>query len=504
MKTKNRIVIIVLEIFITIVACLLVKDYLKYHPIKILEGTYNYRIGYYKLEKKGLLGLKPMIKKTIDMPKNYCVAEFDSEVNENGKIISFNLSLDVFDSNNKYIGESRYEFSKYKLTYSPPEKATEMLTIKNNPNSSIDYLDLQLKKIPLKKQIKEIGKDFERYYIHYQPYSQIDKGTPIFDGRSEKEFPVLTKDEYNSGKGGRSDGKTNVVFTIYNGESIAVGQLYNYVFKPIDEETAVGNQDYNMQCDYYINNYSLRITRDYGQSWIDTDITKEQLKSTMDFYRNHLSIPLQSIFISPDKKLPIAYFYGSNAKLKILHNNSDKWINVSFPTNKFYDLPTAFRAVGFTSPNFGYAALGTDYTMGCGESKMCYFTWDGGETWQEKTLPKKGTRLSLIDMCMANEKEGIVALHNYQDNGEYICFPQIYATADTANKWFEIELPYSELPKDVLILSDIESFTYKDNKYTLVLGQGKEGIKKAVFTSTNLKKGWKFSKVYESAIHTVG
>lgn len=504
MKTRNRIVIIVLEIIITIVACLLVKNYLKYHPIEIKAGTYNYRIGYYKLEKKGLSGLKPMIEKTIDIPKNYCVAEFDSEVNENGKILSFDLTLDMFDNNNQYIGKSRYVFDKEKLTYYPVKKTTNNLVIKNNPNSNIDYLDLQLKKIPFKKQIKEIGKNFERYYIHYEPYTQIVKGKSIFDGRTEKEISVLTMGEYNSGKGGISDGKTNVVFTLYNSEGIGVGKQYNYVFKPIVEETELGNKECNIQWDYYINYYALKNKRDNEKSWFDIDITKEQLKSTMDFYRNNLSIPLQSIFISPDEKLPIAYFNESNTRLKILHNNSDKWIDVPFPTNKFYDLPIVFRTIVFKSPNFGYVALGTDYTMGCGESKMCYFTWDGGETWQEKTLPKKGTRLSLIDMCMANEKEGIVTLHNYKDNGEYICFPQIYATADTANNWFKIKLPYKNLPKDVQILSDIESFTYKDNKYTIVLGQGKEGVKKAVFTSKNLKKGWKFSKVYESAIHTVG
>lgn len=468
------------------------------HPKVILEGENKYKLGAYNIEKSGLSGFKEMINISKNISNSYNVAYFEAVVNEKGIIQSCTLSLDTFDDKGKYLGLAGYTYSDDKVTYSAPKVTSNMLVHKENPNSTIQYLDEQLRKIPLKQQIKVSR--LNQYHLRYQPYTQIENGTPIFDGRNNTPFTVLTREEYNSKKGGVSDGKTNVVFRLYDGTSIATGQQYLYVFKPLENETAIGNQLSMMQCDYYINNNTLKITRDYGESWVDTDITKDELNSTIKFYRSNLSMPPQSIYISPAKAMPIAYFYGENPKLKILPPSTNVWKTIDFPSAANFGREITKRAIGFITPTFGYAALGTDWSMGAGENKMCYFTSDGGTTWFEKSLPMQGTSHTLIDLCMANEKEGAVSL----DAGADINFPTVYVTADTATKWTQIELPFSDLPKEVQYLKDIDTFEQAGGTYTLILGQEDNGTQKAVFTSKNLLNGWTLTKTYQATVHTVG
>lgn len=499
MTRKNIKIIIIFVVSLILIAVGFIKiNQMSYYPKAIVEGENKYKLGAYDLEKSGLSEFQKFIKISESMPKIYTVAYFKAVVDEKGSIQSFTLSLDVFDDNKKYVGLAGYTYASDKLTYSAPKKTSNMLVHTLNPNSTVNYLDEQLRKIPLKQQIK--ASNLKHYVLCFQPYTQIESGTPILDGRNNTPFPVLTREEYNNGKGGVSDGKTNVVFRLYDGTSIATGQQYLYVFEPLEKETATGNQLSHMECDYYINQGTLKITRDYGESWIDAGITKEELGSTMKFYRNNLAIPPQSIYISSDKTMPVAYFYGKNPKLKILPNNTNVWKTMDFPTAEDFGREITKRAVGFVTPDFGYAALGTDWSMGGGENKMCYFTSDGGVTWDEKSLPMQGTSNMLIDLCMANEKEGAVSLVAGMDAD----FPMIYVTADTANEWTQIELPFSDMPEEVQYLADIESFEYSDGTYTLTLGQEDDGTNKAVFTSGNLVSGWKFSKAYQASVHTVG
>jgi hypothetical protein len=493
-------IISVLSIALLVIglAIILTIAYKAYHPKEIVEGSNKFSLGSYDIEKSGLSGLEKIVKKTKDLANAYSIGHFEATVDQKGIVKSFTLSLDTFDSNNEYTGMAGYVYSSDKLVYTKPQIVTDMLVNKLNVNSTFTYLDEQIRKIPFKEQIKLSGLD--RYVIRYQPYTQIESGTPIFDGRTNRAFTVLTKEDYIQGKGGLSDGKTSVVFRLYDGTSIATGQQYLYVCKPIEQESAVGDQLSTMECDYYINQGKLKFTRDYGESWIEADITEDELTSTMDFYRDNLSLPIESLFISPDKALPIAYFYAKIPKLKILQTGAEAWKTLDFPTAADFGREITKRAVGFIDPSFGYAALGTDWSMGGGENKMCYFTADGGDTWTEKPLPMQGTSKALIDIYMADEKTGVVSL----DGGSDVYFPLTFITENTGDEWTQIELPYTDLPREIQYLSDIVSFEYSDGKYSLALGQEDDGVYKAVFVSDSLTSGWRLTKTYKSTIHTVG
>ena len=156
-----------------------------------------------------------------------------------------------------------YEYSadKKELSYSKPGESDDKKIIhEENKNSTLEYLDEQIRKIPLKEQLKVCK--LERYVIQYKPYTMIESGMPIFDGRESKVFPVLDRASYCRGEGGISDGKTNVVFWLYDGSS-QKKDAYLYVFPPLEEKTAVGNRETNMKCDYYMIDGKMKFTRNY-------------------------------------------------------------------------------------------------------------------------------------------------------------------------------------------------------------------------------------------------
>lgn len=469
-----------------------------YYPGTIVSGENTCWLGHYRLTGDGFSRLQKIIDRSEGMPENRNVAYFQATVDQGGNVTAFTLSLDTFDESGEYLGLAGYTYDHRKLSYSPPAPDNLDLVPTENPNSSIPYLDTLVRKIPLRKQIKLSG--LERYEIQYQPYTVIEKGTPIFDGRNSTAFEPLSQADYNAGRAGVSDGKTNVVFRLYDGQSIAAGQQYLYVFAPIAPEAAVGNQLSTMQCDYYINNGTLQFTRNYGQDWLKADITKGELDATMEFYRNNLSLPPESLFISADTALPIAYFYGENPILKLSADSGVSWDTIPFPATEAFGRPITKRAVGFVTAQFGYAALGTDWSMGGGEHKMCYFTSDGGQSWTDQALPLTPSSSTLMDMAMADEHNGMVAL----DAGMDKYFPLLYVTADTGSTWQEIKLPYDSLPQEIDYLSSLDSLTYVQGKFTLTLGQGDSGTAKATFTAANIGGAWEFEETGSETIHTVG
>jgi hypothetical protein len=103
-------------------------------------------------------------------------------------------------------------------------------------------------------------------------------------------------------------------------------------------------------------------------------------------------------------------------------------------------------------------------------------------------------------MAMADEQNGAIALEAGMD----VYFPLLYVTADTGDHWREIKLPYDDLPKEVQYLTDIDSFTYENGKFTLILGQGDAGTRKVTFTATDISGIWQYTEMKEATIHTVG
>ena len=502
-------ILAIIVVSITLVIFYKVNNSKMIIPEKIVVGENICNLRNYKFEKDALEPIKEIINKSENMLGKYTITYLDAKINNNGTIKSFNLTLDIFNENNDYFGYAEYTYDNKKLTYNPPKENHTELVIKYNENSSIDYLSEQLKKIPLKKQIKVNGLD--NNYILYQPNTILENDTPVFDGSDGSAFPVLSKDDYNAGKGGKSNGKSNVVIRLYDGMSIAVGQQYLYVCKPQNPEKAVGNPEAMMQCDYFLDNGKIKFTRNYGADWINVNIPEDDINETLEFNRNWLELPPTSVFISSDEKLPIAFFYGEDPKIKMSSDNGQTWYDVVLPNLYYgdkpkpedydeYCKPITRRVIGFNTPQFGYAALGTDWTMGSGECKACYFTLDGGKTWERKELPLQCSSNVLFDMAMANEKVGVVAL----DSRMEVDFPLLYVTNNMGDSWTEITYPFKELPQEIQYLSDIESFSFENGVYTLVLGQSNFGTIKATFTAKDLNGPWDFIGYKKTTIHTVG
>ena len=465
-KLKKKILkISILVIIVLLLCCFSIKYYNKYHPKNIKDGENTYSLGSYNLTKKGLDKMMDIIQKSDEVTNKYTVAYFEARVNSRGNIKSFTLSLNAFDENEQYVGRVGYTYTKNKLTYNIQENDNLSVVIEYDKNSDIEYISNCIKKIPLKEQIKK----------------------------------ALNKKDYDAGKGGISDGNTNVVIRLYDGVSMVSEEQYLYIFNATHTSSS-GNPNYMMETDYYIDNKGkLKFTRDYGRTWINADISKEELDDTLEFY-NSLSLTPNSWFMSKNENLPIAYFYGRSPILKISLDNGTTWKQANIDTNgKFVNYITK-RVIGFTSKNFGYVALGTDYSKYYGESKKMYLTYDSGKTWEERELPLNNSANTLVDLCMYDENTGVLILDNTSD----VNFPIIYATKDGGKNWQEVKFSYFNFPDEIQYIVDIDSITKENEDYILTLGQGEKGTLKAVFSTRDLFSPWLFNKTLKKNIHTVG
>lgn len=416
---------------------------------------------------------------------------------KNGIVKQFTLSLDAFNEDEEYIGRVGFTYQKNILNYTPLTNDNLDLVHTYSKNSNLTYISEQIKKIPIRKQIK--ASELKYYVVRYNPGTKIDKGTPIFDCRDSKEVKVLSKEDYNKGLGGISDGDTRNVIRLYDGSSIIAEEQYLYVFDEIQEDVP-NNPEYMMETDYYINDNTLKFTKDYGKTWIESDLTKEQIDETLEYYKSN-SLEPNSWFVSTNDLMPIAYFYGKEATLRISKDNGETWRDLKLPNQEDFYKGITERVVGFTSQNFGYVALGTDYSMGSGEMKKIYITCDGAETWNEINPPVEDySSEALIDLYMYDKDKGVIALNNSQD----INMPNIYATTNGGESWKKVDFTYFNLPDEITYITDIDKITFENGEYYIQLGQGDSGILKPIFRTRDLLNNWEFVRTKQENVHTVG
>lgn len=414
-----------------------------------------------------------------------------------GIVKDFTLSLNAFNEKEEYIGRIGFTYQNNILHYTPLTNDNLNLVYTYSKNSNLTYISEQIKKIPIKQQIKASKLNY--YFVKYRPGTKIDEGTPIFDCRDSKEVQVLSKENYAKGLGGKSDGNVQTVITLYDGSSEIAEEQYSYVFDAIQEDVP-NNPEYMMETDYYISDNSLKFTRDYGKTWIETDITKEQLNETLEYYKSNSLTP-NSWFISTNNLIPIAYFYGKDATLKISNDNGATWKDLKLPNQEEFCRDITKRVVGFTSQNFGYVALGTDYSMGSGEMKKIYFTYDGASTWNEVNLPVENySSKTLIDLYMYDKDKGVIILNNSQD----VNMPNIYATANGGESWKKVDFTYFNLPDKITYIRDIDKITFENGEYYIQLGQGDTGTLKIIFRTRDLLSNWEFVHTKQENIHTLG
>lgn len=453
----------------------------------------------YGLNENGFLGIEEVLRQHIKMPEILCVNHFDAEISEKGIVKKFNLTLAAYNGTKEYVESYKftYDNKNNKIEYNKEASMVQSsLPSTYNLNNELNYLDKQLKKIPFQKQIEKLN--FKRYVVKYDVSSKSEEGKPIIEEKVNSELPIMTLEEYKAGSGGKGDGKTSVIFTLYDGISVVSDNLINYKFIPADNSTLQGDRNNIMKYDYYINNNELKFTQNWGETWIKSGISKENIQKTMQFHKLSGEIPEDSFYISKEEDGIIACFYGDLPTLNISRDNGQSWSDISF-TEEF-PREVNRRIIGFTSNIDGYAALGTDWSMGTGEGKYCYFTNDGGMTWDKKELPSNGTSNTLADMCFIDTKRGIVSLNADLNGSEY----KYFCTEDGAQSWKEIMVPYDKIPEEVGAITRIDSLEYIKGTYILTLGQGYNDNMKVVFESKDLKQGWKFVKSYKDIIHYKG
>lgn len=452
------------------------------------DGSINCEINNYKPETHGFIELVDILRQCTDseMPQTLTIARFDGKLNRKGVVEDFLFSVYAYNESCEYVGlyHFRYVHSDGLLYVTEPEADNiSGSSTPYNANNDLKFLDSQIKRLQLEQQISLL--DFPEYVISFTGISMVEKDNPIMNGRNGHEFPILTFEEYENCEGGISDGKWAVEFQLYDGVSVISENSMYYICDYADKDTL--HSDYIMECDYYVNDNKIYFTRDYGETWIEADISEEDMAETLAINYNGAIIPEDSYSINTNSDT-IAFIYGEKPRLRISFDIGETWEDRTFDLEKFYFLSINKRIVHFFNQNNGYVGLGTSWSMGTGEMKYCMMTNDGGLTWQEKQLPENVssnilTGLYFID---ADMEAGAVSLRHQDDD---LCYPKLYLTVDGGENWVEITTDWEQIPTEPHNLQKLYSLSIVDGEYVMVIGSKNFRFK---LSSTSLDGQWSY------------
>lgn len=332
--------------------------------------------------------------------------------------------------------------------------------------------------------------DGDEYY-NYDDCLQYGTLAVVFPRENPKWTVVLNNDcEIDAGTDLIKDGGTMTLCRISMDDTAPI----------VMERSEVPKQEVPMllalKSDYYINGESLSFTGDYGETWIDSGLTAQQLSETLEAYGRG-NFLFEGSYYSDGDGLT-AFFYGKTPTLRITKDNGSTWTDYSFDR----EMPRTVtrRCVRFLDKKNGYAAIGTDWSMGTGEALYLYWTHDGGKTWDEYPLPTvDGEMLGAI--AFADEKHGVVTMQRMTPEDPWLV---TYFTEDCGKTFKKLELPWKNIPSEVTYLTRVDDLAYENGKYILTMGQGDSGDKKVRFISDSLSEGWSLDEVYTGPVHTYG
>lgn len=445
------------------------------------------------LEKEGLASILSKVRETEEFPERSDIAYLSAQITEKGAVTDFTLTLEGFDQEEQYVSHVGYVYDSDTEQLDVREYKETSLPVYYDPNADFDYVDSQIRRIPFEAQIRLL--DFQQYQVEFRQDTQLAEGVPVMDGSSGQEYPVLTYEEYLQGQGGISDGSSAVVISLSDGTQ-ATANCLEYYCKAADQEALEGHPESVMQMDYRIDQGDLSLTWNAGETWISTGLSEDQVTETTETYQRGGLLFEDSYYADPDGVL--AVFYGKNPILRLSGDGGQSWEDVPF----YEEMPRLCtrRIIRFLDEENGYAGLGTDWTMGTGGATYLYWTHDGGRNWTvSSSLYEDG--LMLDGLAFSDTENGIASLQTVNGDEQW---PVLRATKDGGQTFLELTLPWDSLPSELSFLDKVDSLTVEDGTFTLVLGQGTAGNRKAVFTSTDLLSGWKFQESYTGTIHTVG
>ncbi|MGO5051608.1 WD40/YVTN/BNR-like repeat-containing protein [Lachnospiraceae bacterium LCP25S3_G4] len=500
MKQKSvRILIGVISVLLcafVVVLSLRIKNSIEQSKSKIVtitEGKQRFVLKKVLLEKNGLKGLINQIENCEGFPEHANISYLRLLITKAGKVEDFTLTLEGFDNQKQYTENLTYvynsadrelEFSRYTQTELPSYY---------DENTDIVYLDTQMRRIPLEAEIALLH--FESYHVEIQKDIQIPEGQAIMDGRGGKEFPLLSFEDYQRGIGGVSDGASAVVISLNDGVG-ATGKRIEYYCDAVNEHALAGHPETTMPVDYYINNGTISLTDDAGETWYSTGLSESQVMDTLETYRNGNLLPENSIYANRNGFF--ALFYGEEPILRISNDNGVTWKDIPFQSEMVRE--STRRVVHFLDEQNGYAGIGTDWSMGTGVSTYVYWTHDGGSTWTESSVLSIDGQM-LTGIAFADPLNGIATLETMDDTLQW---PIVYTTIDAGESFQELSFPWEQLHPNTPFLNKIDSLVFENETYTLVLGQGSYGNRKARFISNSLTEGWTCQEEYIGTVHTEG
>ncbi len=460
------------------------KDYFRYSS---MQGT-----GVI-LEEQGLNGLFEWITEENDVPEIINISYLELELAESGEIYDFTLSLQEFDAEKEYIQDVRFWYDSTTGELGRQEETVTAPAAVYDPNAEPGYLDQQIKQIPFNREMDVL--DFDQYVVRFMKDRKPEAGAPVIDGTDGMGFPVLTWEEYRQGAGGVSDGSSQVIFSLTDGTG-TTGRSVDYSFPPADEDALAGSPETVMQTDYKFEGEDLMLTDDQGETWVSAGLTSAQIQETLDTYQKGQILPEES-FCSDGNGM-FAVFYGQDPVLHLSRDGGDTWEDISFSL----EFPRACiaRTIEFLDSENWYAGLGTDWSMGTGGAAYVCWTHDGGATWTTVSVGDTDGKI-LNGLVFTDTENGLMSMEDLYGDGQW---PHIYVTGDGGKSYTEIGLPWDTLPDDVTFLNKIDSLVYENGIYTLTLGQGEYGNKKAEFTSSSPGEGWTYQDSYTGTTHTWG
>lgn len=176
--------------------------------------------------------------------KNYNsnINDYSIQLTKKGNIKKFGITINFFDDNYDYVGYGYYMYENKNLEFG--YKSVDNCKDKNDceinkhlvdeysKSLNIRYISNQIKKIPLRKQIKM--SNLKNYEVSIYPNNQFFDETSVIDMRDNKEVKALSFIDYKSGKGGKVNPGIYSIITLSDGSSIVDDEVYKYVFDNVD------------------------------------------------------------------------------------------------------------------------------------------------------------------------------------------------------------------------------------------------------------------------------
>jgi photosystem II stability/assembly factor-like uncharacterized protein len=215
---------------------------------------------------------------------------------------------------------------------------------------------------------------------------------------------------------------------------------------------------------YRIENNTLSVTYDNGESWTDVPVEIGQLFEG-DYNGPENELLEDSYIITPERT---AFIVGGFQNVSILQSTDQgaTWDEVQVPS-PFQAIRV--RIIDFVSEEVGFLILTGDRTMSW-EGNRIFKTEDGGATWNE--IGGVDSERQVTSGGFIDESLGFVSFGSISIN-ENPPAPDLYRTADGGESWDQVEVPIPAEYEGIFTVAEVP--TFDGTQGTLLVNQGPNG-----------------------------